>query len=184
MLRFLDGFDAMDAPAYNATAVPGGVLKYYGSLQTFNQLSMQPGRFGGQAINPFNTAFGVSNWTRVFDAQSQWSSGFAFQLNGGLASNDPLFYCLQAGGASSTVVGLAYQSSTGKLEIYRNGSGTNAAKGTLVVTTSVVLPSVGWTYLEIFCVVAGAASVLQLWQDDVLIADYGPSGAGGWGPDP
>lgn len=175
----MDGFDAMDAPAYNATAIPGGVLKYYGSLQTFNQLNMQPGRFGGQAINPVNTAFGVANWTQVFDAQSQWAAGFAIQLNGGFAGNDPLFFCLQSGGASSTVVGLAYQSSTGNIEIYRNGSGINSGKGTLVLTTGVVIPTGSWIYPEVFCIVAGASSVLQLWVNDVLVADYGPTGASG-----
>jgi hypothetical protein len=180
MLRWMDGADAMDSNAYNASSIPGGNLKYYGSLQTFLQCAMVGGRFGGQALNPFNTSSGEANWTRVFDAQSQWCGGFALQLTpGAFASNDPLFYRLESGGPSKTVVGLAYESSTGKLEIWRNGTGTNGGKGTLVLKTSIVLSQLAFSYFEVFCIVNGVNSTLQLWQDDVNIADYGPSGASG-----
>ncbi len=106
MLQWVDGFDAQDSPSYTNSNVGGGVntIKYYGSLLTFAQVNMSPGRFGGQALHVINTAFGVANWTRVFGAQPQWAVGFAFALQDGLASNDPLFYCLQSGGPSKTVV--------------------------------------------------------------------------------
>jgi hypothetical protein len=181
MLRFVDGFDAMDASGYlgGASGLQLPAKYYDASVITGDQIAMVGGRFGGQALQQINTGFASANYVKAFAAQTQWAVGFAFQLHSGLAGSDPLFYTLAAANLATQVVGLAYETATGKLLVYRNGGGTNASKGTLVKNTGVVLPNSSWTYLEIFVIVAGASSVLQVFQDDVAIADYGPTGTDG-----
>lgn len=180
MLKFFDGFDGGDAPAYGGG--PSGLQlppKYYdASVVTFSQIAMVGGRFSGQALEMINTAFGVANYVRAFSPNAQWAVGFAFNIYGALSGGDPLFYSLASGAIGTEVVGLGYETATGKLEVWRNGSGTNGAKGTLVKKTSTVLGST-FVYLEIFTIVAGANSVLQVYVDDTAVADYGPTGADG-----
>lgn len=178
-LLFMDGFDAMDTAAYE-NGGGGNPLKYYfDSYIPFNQCSVAGGRFGGQCLFEFNTGFAQANFSRRVSGDPTMCAGFALQLSGGLAGNNPLFFSMATSTLATEVVGLAYESATGKLEIWRNGNGINSNKGTLVKKTDVVLPTATWTYLELFVVVAGASSVLQVWQDDTIIADFGPSGTDG-----
>lgn len=159
-INFTDGFDWWDNTFINSSAGD----KYSLPNITFLQAATAAGRFGGTAFNVFNTAFGVAEfYNRVSDLTL--SMHMALKL-GGSTGNFNVFYSIKQGSAG--IVSLALDASD-NLKVYTGGSGTNGAPGSLLATVTAPFSTTVWHSLELFVIVAGAGSTVEVWIDDIAV---------------
>lgn len=167
-----DGFDWFDN---GATGSP--FQKYPDATAGVAQVASEDGQFSQGGLHLIN---GDMNFIRTFPANTVWNAHIAMRPRQSLRTDyNTLFFRFESGSAAGTVIAIRYNPSA-QLEVMKGGSGTNSAPGTLVGTvTAVTLVVDTWVSWE-FCVVqAGVNSTFQVYANDVLVLDMGPSGVDG-----
>lgn len=172
MIRWVDGMDW-----FSASATGSPFQKYPDATAGIAQVAAENGQFAQGGLHLIN---GDMNFIRTFTAHTVWNAHIAMRPRQSLRTDyNTLFFRFESVNAAGTVLAIRYNPSA-QLEVMKGGSGTNSAPGTLVGTVlSPILVVDTWVSWE-FCVVqAGANSTFQIYADDVLVLDMGPTGANG-----
>lgn len=144
MLRFIDGFDH-----YNTTA---DLLTKWSSFSSAPTISATSTRFstGNCLTNP-------SNLQKIIDSQSTWTIGMAFK-----APSNP--------GSDAYLVSLI-DSTTPQMQWGLNTGGQFiiARNGTKLATSTYVLPSNTWHYVELKVVINGTTGTYELHVDGTAV---------------
>jgi len=168
-LLFVDGFDWWDNSFINSLI---GAKYSLASIPGTAQGQTLGGRFGGQSFFIFNTGFDHADFY-VPVANTQVSCGLAIKLNNGAKS---VFYAIKNNTVG--IVALALDGSNNLL-VYSGGTATNGSPGTLLKTITAPFSNSVFNYLELFIIVNGVNSTLEIWLDDNPLLQMGPSAPDG-----
>lgn len=142
MIRYLNGFD------FSGTAA---ILNSNTYVYDFNFSGAFPqgryiaGRYGGTAINPYNSTFTNSIWAKVFESRSTWTVGFDFKITDSIVDSGYFFaFYDQSTDGANCQIGLQFTSG-GFIQVCRG----NPASATILATGTTAIPLDTWKYIEL-----------------------------------
>lgn len=153
---FTDGFDLY--PGMNTAGYGLGTSWPIGSTAN---MSLAPGRFGGQCVSRTINLAGVTYLARVIPYTTQAVAGVAYHVRGSYESAVRILQFRASNGSAQISLRM---SATGTLYVQR-GSTTIAETALPVMSTN------SWHYLEMAVTISDTAGTVQVWLNDFEVPE-------------